>query len=171
MIRSLVVILVPVVVITLLFTRTPEEPPLPTLDWRGVLATARAEAPYRVLAPAGLPDSWQATSASWTKVGEPYRNGEPSARNSWRLGFLDPSRTYIGLEQGDLRPDDMVARVSRNGVVDGRSTVEGRAWERRVSPDDRTRSLVWVTPEVTTIVVGDTGYEALEAYASTLRTS
>jgi hypothetical protein len=40
-----------------------------------------------------------------------------------------------------------------------------------VSPDERTRSLVRITPEVTTIVVGDTSYEALEEFAGTLSTS
>lgn len=169
MIRSLVVILVPIVVITVLFTRTPDEPALPALDWQPALATARAEAPYAVLAPVNLPGDWQATSVSWTKVGEPYLNGQPSARNSWRLGLLDPSRTYIGLEQGDLRPADMVATATRQGTADGQSTVAGQVWERRISPDGRTRSLVWSTPEVTTVVVGDTSYEALEAYAATLR--
>ena len=39
---------------------------------------------------------------------------------------------------------------------------------RSSSDDERTRSLVWSTPEVTTIVVGDTTYEALEAFAGTL---
>jgi hypothetical protein len=55
--------------------------------------------------------------------------------------------------------------------VDGRSSVGDQSWIRYVSPDERTRSLVQTTPEVTTIVVGDTTYEALEAFAGTLSTS
>jgi hypothetical protein len=42
---------------------------------------------------------------------------------------------------------------------------------RYVSADERTRSLVLTTPAVTTVVVGDSGYEALEAFAGTLSAS
>ena len=56
-------------------------------------------------------------------------------------------------------------------MVDGKSLIGDESWVRYVSPDERTRSLVRATPEVTTVVVGDTGYEALEAFAGTLSAS
>jgi len=169
MVRSLAVLLVPVLVITFLLTRTPKDVPVTVVSWEPVLATARAEAPYPVLAPANLPTGWRATSVSWVKLGQPALNGDPSPRNAWQLGFLDPSDTFIGLDQGDLKPAEMVADASRDGVPDGQSMVDGQSWQRRVSPDDRTRSLVLTGPKVTTVVTGDVDYADLEAYAGTLR--
>jgi len=58
--------------------------------------------------------------------------------------------------------------VTRQGYADGQSAVGGQTWVRYISPDERTRSLVLTSPKVTTIVVGDTTYEALEAFAGTL---
>ena len=51
---------------------------------------------------------------------------------------------------------------------DGESTVSGQVWQRLVSSDERTYSLVLREAKVTTIVSGDVDYSALEAYASTL---
>jgi hypothetical protein len=108
---------------------------------------------------------------SWVPKGEPYLNDGVSVRNLWQIGYLDPGNVFISVNQGDDRPVDFVADLTRDGIVDGRSAVGDQTWIRYVSPDERTRSLVRITPEVTTIVVGDTSYEALEAFAGTLSTS
>ena len=171
MIRSLALILIPLVILTVLFTEVPDDPPVKEVDWRPVLATARRDAPFPVLAPTNLPAGWRATQADWVEVGEPFLNGEPSVRNLWQLGFLTPDDVFIGLDQGDLRPDDLVEEQSRQGTPDGESTVNGQVWQRLLSHDGRTRSLVRRDPKVTTIVSGDLPYAALEAYAATLSTS
>jgi hypothetical protein len=171
MIRSLALILIPLVILTVLFTDLPDDRPVKEVDWRPVLATARRDAPFPVLAPTNLPASWRATQAEWVEVGEPFRNGEPSVRNLWQLGFLNPDDVFIGLDQGDLRADDLVDEQSREGTADGQSTVGGQVWQRLISPDGRTRSLVLRDAKVTTIVSGDLPYAALEAYAATLSTS
>lgn len=171
MIRSLAVILIPLVVIAVLFTDLPKDKPVAEVDWRSVLTVARRDAPFPVLAPTNLPEGWRATQAEWVRTGEPYRGGQPSVRNLWSLGFLTPEQIFVGLDQGDGPPDDLVAEQTRNGTGDGRSTVSGRTWERRLSPDGRTRSLVRTEPKVTSIVSGDLPYEALEAYAATLAPS
>ena len=168
MIRSLAVILVPLLIITFFFTRNLRDHPVTVVDYQPILAQARAQAPYPVLAPVGLPADWRSTRATWVKVGEADLNQEPSPRNAWTLGFLDPTDTYIGLYQGDAQIDDMVDSATREGRADGASTIDSQAWERRISPDGRTRSLVLVAPKVTTVVAGDVEYEALDAYASTL---
>jgi hypothetical protein len=169
MIRSLAVLIVPLLIITFFFTRNIGDHPVTVVDWRPVLAEARREAPYPVLAPVNLPDTWRATQVSWVKLGEPTYNEAASERNAWTLGFLDPSDTYIGLYQGDLKPEDMVAAASRGGTPDGSSEVDGDTWQRLVSPDKRTRSLVLVEPKMTAVVVGDTDYPTLEAYVATLQ--
>lgn len=167
MIRSMVVILVPLLVITALFTRNLDDVPVTEVEWRPVLATARKEAPYPVVAPSNLPEGWRPTRVTWVQTGENHL-GSPSARNYWQLGFLAPDDVYVEVKQGDLRAEDFIEDATQEGRPDGTSTVGGRAWERRVSANDRTRSLVLRSPQVATVVAGDTSYGALELFASTL---
>ncbi|MFP5282750.1 MAG: DUF4245 domain-containing protein, partial [Actinomycetes bacterium] len=138
-------------------------------DVSPVLAVARREAPYPVLAPVNLPAQWRPTKVAWEPVGRPALDGEPSPRNAWRLGYLNPNDVYVALEQGDRAPNDLVRQATREGRVDGSSTVSGVPWERRVSPDGRTRALVLTSPAVTSVVAGDVSYGALEDFAATLR--
>jgi hypothetical protein len=168
MIRSLAVILIPLVILTILFTDLTDDRPVKEVDWRPVLATARRDAPFPVLAPTNLPEGWRATQADWVEVGEPFLDGRPAVRNLWQLGFLNPDDVFIGLDQGDLRADDLVAEQTRDGTGDGESVVNGQVWQRLRSPDRRTRSLVRRDATVTSIVSGDLPYAALEAYAATL---
>ena len=171
LIRSLALILIPLVVLTVLFTNLPRDHPVTVVDPQPVLAEARKEAPYAVLAPASLPEEWRPTTVDWLRTGEPYLNDQPSVRNLWRLGYLNPDGVYIAVIQGDLQPNDLVSTETRDGEPDGQSTITGQIWERRVSPDDRTRALVRSESSVTTIVAGDTSYAGLEAFAATLTTS
>jgi len=169
MVRSLVVILVPLLIITVLFTRDLEDYPATVVDVAPSLAVARKQAPYAVLAPVNLPAEWRPVRVAWEPVGTPVLNGEPSVRNAWNLGYLNPEDIYIALDQGDRLPEDLVDSATRKGEPDGESTVGEAVWQRRISPDERTRALVLTRPDVTTVVSGDTGYEVLEAFASSLR--
>ncbi len=171
LIRSLLVIIVPLVLITLFFTRNLGDHPVTEVNWRPVLTEARAEATFPVLAPVNLPPGWRPVQVSWVQVGEPYLNGQRSDRDLWKLGFLTSDDVFIGLAQGDLRPDELVKDETRAGEADGQSVVAGQTWQRLVSPDERTRSLVEQSDEVTTIVTGDLPYEALETYAGILSSS
>ena len=171
LIRSLVVIIVPLVLITLFFTRTPGDHPVSVVDWRPVAAAARSEAPYPVLAPVNLPPGWRAVQATWVKTGEPYMNGDPSPRNLWKLGFLTSDNVFVGLTQGDRQPDDLIKDQTAAGVPDGQSVVGDQTWQRLLGSDGHTRSIVESTPKVTTIVSGDLPYEALETYAGILSSS
>ena len=168
MIRSLALILIPLVVITIIFTNTPNDHPVKEVDWKPVLAKAREEAPFEVLAPENLPSGWRATRVNWVPQGKPYLNGEASPRNLWQIGFLTPDDAFIDLNQGDVRPQEMVDQQSRDGTADGSSVVGGKTWQRLISPDGRSRSLVLTSPNSTVVVTADLPYEALEAYASTL---
>jgi hypothetical protein len=168
MIRSLALIVIPLAVIAIIFTNVPDDAPVEEVDWKPVLATARQQAPYEVLAPTNLPEGWRATRVNWVPLGRPYLNGEASPRNLWQIGFLTPQEVYIDLTQGDMRAQEMVDQQSREGTPDGNSVVAGLTWQRLVSPDGRTRSLVLRGPATTAIVSANLPYEALEAYASTL---
>lgn len=171
MIRSLALLVIPLAVIAVIFTNVPDDHPVKEVDWKPVLATARKEAPFQVLAPTNLPAGWRATRVAWVPQGKPYLNGEASPRSLWQLGFLTPDEVFIDLNQGDLQPQEMVDQQSRAGTPDGSSVVAGQTWQRLVSPDGRTRSLVLRGPDVTTVISADLPYEALEAYASTLSIS
>lgn len=168
MLLSLLVILLPILVIMVALTRNPDQPDVPTVDWRPTAARAAEEAPYPVLAPTELPAGWRATRVTWTPEGQAEPTGEVSVRNRWRLGVLTDQETYIELVQGDKRVDEMVESVTREGIEDGSSSLDGRSWTRMISPDDRTRSLVSTTRQVTTVVSGDTSYQQLESYAGLL---
>jgi hypothetical protein len=168
MIRSLLVILVPLLIIAAVFTNLPSDHPVKVVDWKPVLTMARRDAPFPVLAPTNLPDGWRATQARFVKQGDPDVDGQPSPRNLWELNLLTPDDVFIGLDQCDLQPQDLIGDKTRKGAPDGTSTVGGQAWQRIVTSDGRTRSLVMQQPNVTTIISGDLPYEALEAYAGTL---
>jgi hypothetical protein len=168
LIRSLALIVIPLVVIAIIFTDVPDDHPVKEVDWKPVLATAQKQAPFDVLAPTNLPEGWRATRVNWVPQGRAYLNGEASPRNLWQIGFLSPDDVYIDLNQGDARPQEMVDQQSREGTPDGNSVIAGQTWQRLMSPDGRTRSLVLHGPSATVVVSADLPYEALEAYAATL---
>ncbi|WP_375430397.1 DUF4245 domain-containing protein [uncultured Friedmanniella sp.] len=168
LVRSLAVILIPLVIITWFFTRSPESPAVLVVDYRPVLAQARQQAPFEVLAPTSVPKDWRATRATWLTTGQPGLAGEPSVRKLWQLGFLTGQDVYVELDQGDLRGEDLIVDRTRKGLPDGQSTVGTQVWQRLISSDERTRSLVLPSAKVTTIVVGDLPYADLESYAATL---
>ena len=73
----------------------------------------------------------------------------------------------MAVDQRDSSQELFVQQVTRDGEPAGESTVGAVVWQRHVSEDGRTRSLVH-RGEVATIVSGDLPFEALEAFASTL---
>ncbi len=101
LIRSLALIVIPLIVIAVIFTDVPDDHPVKEVDWKPVLATARKQAPFDVLAPTNLPEGWRATRVNWVPLGRPYLNAEASPRNLWQIGFLTPDEVYIDLNQGD----------------------------------------------------------------------
>jgi len=171
MLISLGVLLVPILLISWWFTRTPPDAPVRTVDWKAVLADSRHVAPYPLLGPVGLPDTWVATKAEWATTGEPAVNREAAPGNTWQLGMLSPDQVYISLTQRDAAGPALIAQISRSGVADGTSSIGGVSWSRWVSPDDRTRTISRVDGTVTTVVSGDLSYAGLEAFASTLSSS
>jgi hypothetical protein len=168
MVLSLLVILIPLVIITVLLTRNADQPDVETVEWEPTASQAARQAPFEVLAPAELPVGWRATRVTWTPEGGTEPTGEESVRNRWRLGVLTDQEIYLELVQGDKQPKKLVEMVTREGIDDGSSTIEGEPWNRLISPDRRTRSLVRTTPRVTTVVTGDTSYQQLESYAGLL---
>lgn len=169
LLRSLALILIPIALVGALMTINLDDAPVRPVNYTPQLTQAREEAPFPVLAPVGLPGEWIPTTASWTKLGGLGLNDEPSVRNEWKLGLLGPDKIYYALTQGDKETKKLITESTREGVEDGESTIRGATWQRMVSPDERTRSLVRIDDDVSTVVSADTSYPALEAYAATLR--
>ena len=168
MIISLVVLLVPVVALYWFFSVEPDEPAVTAVAVAPTLAVARAEAPFDVLAPINLPDTWKPTRVTWAKPGETLIGERVATSHVWVLGILNPERIYLALEQRDGKPATFIAEATRDGKQDGASELGRETWTRYCSADGRTRALVLSADEVTTIVSGDTSYEGLEAYVTTL---
>jgi hypothetical protein len=169
MILSLLVIMIPLAVITVLLTRGPSETKVQTVDWKPVAAQASRQAPYQVLAPVELPAGWRATRVTWTKIDQPGPTGELSVRNRWQLGVLTDQDVYLELDQGDKQPREFVGDITRDATPDGTAQVAGRRWTRMITDDGRTRSLVNSAAKATTIVSGDTSYAQLATFVGLLQ--
>ncbi|WP_175557265.1 DUF4245 domain-containing protein [Raineyella antarctica] len=172
MFLSLAVILIPILLLSWLYTNNLPDYPVQAVDPAPALAQARSEAPYPVYVPANLPageGGWTVTQASWVAQGTMSRTGDgPSGTNEWLWGALDPTQTYYAVNQSDGPSRLLVERVSRKGNQDGTSTVNGQQWQRWISPDGRTRVLAREEGDMTITVSADATYEGIEALASTL---
>jgi hypothetical protein len=109
-----------------------------------------------------MPQGWIATSVE-------FRAPEQSPM-TWHLGVLTNEKKYVGLEQSNVTGTKFQSDELGKTTDDGTSSVEGVSWQRKVLQERKgENALVLVGSGVTTIVVGNAGYPALEAFASVLR--
>ncbi|MER5770710.1 DUF4245 domain-containing protein [Streptomyces sp. NPDC001985] len=95
--------------------------PLKRVEYRLEQVTAQRAAPYPVFAPQGLPKEWKATSVS-------FRGSESDA---WHLGFLDPQKQYVAVEQSTEDPKKFIPRVTHQAEDTGRTErVGAEVWQR-----------------------------------------
>ena len=101
MIGALIAVLGLVALIWVLSWLSHRDPgdPARTVQYAGVLAAARSDAPFHILAPEPVPAGLRATSVGWDPLGPEV---------SWRLGFLTPGRDFIGLYQGNAPASEFV---------------------------------------------------------------
>ncbi|WP_432558983.1 DUF4245 domain-containing protein [Granulicoccus sp. GXG6511] len=175
MLRSLAVIMIPILLLTWLLTNNLDDYPVERVDWRPVADVARAEVDWPLWAPEGLPeegrDPWVPSRVSWLRTGDATVGGGASPRNHWRLGYLSPDKMYYEINQGDDRLDQFVREVTREGTRVGAEPIEGREWERWESRDGRTQSLVLRDEHTATLVTSDAEFIDLQQFARTLRAS
>ncbi|MFI8002219.1 DUF4245 domain-containing protein [Streptomyces sp. NPDC086010] len=132
--------------------------PVKAVDYRVELATARRAAPYPVVAPDGLAKGWKPTSVSYQG-----QNG-----SGWHLGFLDPDRKYVAVEQSTNPARKYVPEVSRDARDTGRTReVAGKAWQ--VWEGSKYDALVLHADGVTTVVTGSAPADRLAEMATALR--
>ncbi|MFI8433458.1 DUF4245 domain-containing protein [Streptomyces sp. NPDC079020] len=134
--------------------------PVKAVDFRVELATARRAAPYPVAAPGDLGKGWKSTSVSY----------EGAAGNNWHLGFLDPDKKYVAVEQSTSPARKYVAQVTRNAKNTGRTEdVAGRTWQHWEGP--KYDALVLHEKGSTTVVTGSAPKARLVEMAAALQTT
>ncbi|MFD7090798.1 DUF4245 domain-containing protein [Streptomyces sp. NPDC059896] len=131
--------------------------PVKAVDYRVELLTARRAAPYPVLAPTGLAETWKPTSVSYKRESD----------NAWHLGYLAPDGEYVAVEQSTGAPEKYAAEVSRQAADTGKTQqVAGDTWQRWEGP--KYDALVRTEGDATTVVTGTASYERLAEMAAAL---
>lgn len=166
MIVAMLVVLVPILVITYLFTDIPDPKPQ-AVNCAPVVESARGEASYDVYALPTTPEGWTCTRARWIKRGEPGPNREPVVGDTFQLGYINDHGRYLAVDQRDVGADKLIAQVTRDGHAVGASSVSG-GWTRYESSDGRTKSLVLIVGKGAAIVSGDVEFDELERFATQL---
>ncbi|PAU45919.1 hypothetical protein CK936_26890 [Streptomyces albireticuli] len=160
MMLSLAVV-VPVAFVSYVFIPHDESnDPVKTVGYRVELDTARRAAPYAVAAPEGLAEGWRATSVS-------YRAGGKEG-SLWHLGFLDPQKEYVAVEQSDGPAAEFIDEVSQRAErTSGTQKVGDSTWRRYAG--EKYNALVREERGVTTVVTGTASYERLGEMAAALK--
>jgi hypothetical protein len=157
MVLSMLVIGVVVAGIYVFIPHDKNTDPVKPVDYRVELLTTRRAAPYPVAAPVGLPGKWTPTSVTF----------ERQDANAWHLGFLDPERQYVAIEQSTAPALKYVGEVSRQATDTGKTQqVAGRAWQRWKGP--KYDALVLAEKGSTTVVTGTASYARLAEMAAAL---
>ncbi|MFF0449369.1 DUF4245 domain-containing protein [Streptomyces sp. NPDC004609] len=160
MILSMAVIGAVVAVIYMFVPHDDSKDPVKAIDYRIELVTAQRAAPYPVMAPEGLPKGWRPTSVSYVRA----------EGDAWHLGFLDPDRRYVAIEQSTQAPGKYVPKVTHQARnTGGTHMVDGRAWQRWEG--EKYDALVRVDRGVTTVVTGSAPMAQLTAMAEALESS
>ncbi|MFI5802480.1 DUF4245 domain-containing protein [Streptomyces sp. NPDC051561] len=148
-------------VVAVVYTVIPHDEdadPLQTVDYRVELSTAQRSAPYPVLAPQGLPKDWRATSVT-------YRGPDGKA---WHLGFLDPQKEYVAVEQSTADPAKYVPKITMSAKNTGRTKqIGGASWQ--VWKGEKYDALVRADKNATTVVLGTASDANLELMATSLK--
>ena len=142
-------------------TWRPKSEKINAVEYTAQLEDAKKVAPW-VRGPAPMPDGWTATSVE-------FRAPEQSPI-TWHLGIVTTEKKYVGLEQSNVTNKGFQSDELGKTEDDGTTTVSGVIWQRKTLLDrDNEHALVLTGSGVTTIVVGNAGYPALETFAATLR--
>lgn len=138
----------------------PQPQEIREVDPAPMLAAARQQADYPVLAPGSLSDEWRATSARFT--------GNPDGSTTWFLGYVTPQGEYVGVAQSDGRAAEFIEQQTAEGQAVGQQTAAGRTWQQ-YQADNGDTSLVASDKDVTTVVTGTLPFDELAAFAEQLQ--
>jgi hypothetical protein len=150
-----------VVAFLMIVTWRPKSEKVDAVPYTPQLQDAKKLAPW-VRGPEPMPAGWTATSVE-------FRAPEQSPI-TWHLGIVTTEKKYVGLEQSNVTGAGFQHDELGKTEDDGTATVAGVVWQRKTLLErDNEHALVLIGSGVTTIVVGNAGYPALETFAATLR--
>ena len=134
------------------------------VDTSDVVESALRVAPYPVLRPGALPDSWRATSARIT-----VPNNKRTDPTTLHIGYVTPTTHFAALEESNEQPVPFIRLLSQRGEYDGTVKIGDFLWVRLYSKERDVRSLVHATGLSTTVVTGNAPYDELLVLARSLR--
>lgn len=135
-----------------------------TISYRGDLATLARLAPYRAVAPAGLPGSWQPVSSGLAVGGA---NGAGTV--TWQLGYLTPGGFLASLEETNASAAAFIRRMTNDGTALAPARLAGRTWSVAATPSRGQRSMYYTTAAGRTVVVtGNATWAQLRELAASL---
>jgi hypothetical protein len=141
------------------FERRDNPDPTPSVDFRPALATARAEAPFHVLAPSPLPAGLRATSVNWDGVGP---------RKTWQLGLLNQQEEFVGLYQGNGPAATFIAAHTPAADPGPPRVIAGEQWLTLTNSDRGETALVRTARGVTVVVTGTASPNQLVTFVRSL---
>jgi len=159
---SLGIVLGIVVLVVLLLPRSHYNA-VKQIDPTEVIVAAQRVAPYHVLAPSGLPSSWQPTSA---------RVEGPDEQHVVHLhvGYYTPRGAYAAVEESNGDRVPFLELETAHGKLTGQRPIGTAVWETRYSANQKDRSLdVRTRDGATVIVTGSAQYDELAQLAASLR--
>jgi hypothetical protein len=132
-----------------------------TVGYSVELQQARRDAPYQVAGPEGLGAGWRATSVTYT-AGD-------RKNVTWHLGFIDPDKQYVALEQSNGQSAAFIDDVTLGAHRDAGRTVRagGRTWDYYTG--GRYHAYVRAQKGVTTVVLGTAPDAQLTQLANALK--
>jgi hypothetical protein len=130
------------------------------VDVTQTYATARHDAPFPVLVPAGLPGGWTAINSSFGKV---------SDGSVLRVSYVPPAKTGLQLVESDrpvnsLLPDELGSSAEPGNL----ETIGGQQWRSYPVTQHGARALVLAENGQTTIVTGTASDNDLRTFAASL---
>ncbi|MFI1827333.1 DUF4245 domain-containing protein [Streptomyces sp. NPDC020412] len=147
-----------VVTVIYFFLPNDDSDQMKPVDYRVELVTAQRAASYPVLAPEGLSKGWKPTSVRY----------DGQAGQAWHLGFLDPEREYVAIEQSSQPYRKYVPKVTEKAANTGKTQmVNGEPWEHWTGP--KYDGLVRQHDGVTTVVTGTAPLARLTEMAESLK--
>jgi hypothetical protein len=169
MLRSLAVLLIPILLIGALLRACGSSAPT-VVDAGPAIDTARAADLFPVVVPSGLPEGWQPVQAT-------FRRTEDGTGGSLRLGYLTPSGGQVLLVVSNEDTSILIEReLGEDSRSQGEVLVDGQAWgsavvrgnERSLVRTETVRSGEGQTVR-TVIVVGRAPLDELTTLAGSLQ--
>ncbi len=135
-----------------------------TVSYRGDLARLVRLAPYPVVAPAGLPGSWQPVSSGLAVGGA---NGAGTV--TWQLGYMTPSGSLASLEETNASAPAFIRRMTNDGTALAPLRLASQTWYLSSTSSRGQRSMYDTSSAGRTVVVtGNATWTQLRELAASL---